>query len=270
MINIYNQSNPLQNNQNNSLMRQNTIPNLPPPNISPVAPIQNNNIQPNPYKRSKTSNINMPNFWERIDSRKNRNINNNTNIPSLPSPTSIHINDNNTHIHIEIHNHNHNQNNEEPVNEIFNFFDDFFNDTPRIPHSREEGDDGPDILFQPFFSPFGVRQGVFSHNYRSNFNRNLFDDLTSIIILGNRGRKQAHPPASKEALNKLKRFPLEQRFCKTNNGKLELPNCCICQSEIELGKETVLLPCGHMYHWDCCSQWLNTNNTCPICRFEIK
>ena len=76
--------------------------------------------------------------------------------------------------------------------------------------------------------------------------------------------------AINEALRKLKRFPLIERFCKKNNGKLELPNCCICQSEIELGKETVLLPCGHMYHWDCCLEWLKTNNTCPMCRFEVK
>ena len=82
--------------------------------------------------------------------------------------------------------------------------------------------------------------------------------------------ENAHPPASENALNNLKRFPLSEKHCKKNNGKMELPNCCICQNEIELGNETVLLPCGHMYHWDCCLQWLKTNNTCPICRFEIK
>ena len=127
------------------------------------------------------------------------------------------------------------------------------------------------FFFHHFFSPFGVDEGFFSQNYSSNFNRNFFDDIGSIIIQSmQRGRKNPHPPATQQALNKLKRFPLQERFCQKKEGKLELPNCCICQCEIELGKETVLLPCGHMYHWDCCSKWLNTNNTCPICRFEIK
>ena len=57
---------------------------------------------------------------------------------------------------------------------------------------------------------------------------------------------------------------------KNKNGKLELPNCCICLSEVAKNEETVLLPCGHMFHWNCCLNWLKTNNTCPMCRFEIK
>ena len=40
--------------------------------------------------------------------------------------------------------------------------------------------------------------------------------------------------------------------------------------EIQKGENTVLLPCGHMFHWKCCLTWLKKNNTCPMCRFEIK
>ena len=66
----------------------------------------------------------------------------------------------------------------------------------------------------------------------------------------------------------------EQLLNKLNRAedikKYELPNCCICLSEIAKGQETVLLPCGHMFHWKCCLNWLKKNNTCPMCRFEIK
>ena len=270
--------NNVQNNQNNIFQRQNTTSITQTPNIQSILPYQNNNnnnninsIQLNnniPYKKSKSSNINSSDFWQRIDSHKERKMNN---------ESSSHINHNqNMRIQAlnslmnENNNHHHNERNMEPMNEIFeDFFGDFFNETPNI-RMEISNSNSPHIFFHHFFSPFGIREDDFSQNYFSNFNRNFFSDFGSLIRLAQRGGGSAHPPTSKEALKKLKRFPLEERFCQKKDGKMELPNCCICQCEIELGKETVLLPCGHMYHWDCCSQWLNTNNTCPICRFEIK
>ena len=78
-------------------------------------------------------------------------------------------------------------------------------------------------------------------------------------------------PVKDKTLSKLKKFKLTSKYCKKDkNGKIELPNCCICLSEIMKGKETILLPCGHMFHSKCCLSWLKTNNTCPMCRFEIK
>ena len=125
----------------------------------------------------------------------------------------------------------------------------------------------PHIYFQSFFSPFGIMSDDFRQNYSSNFGNQI---ARMMNLLQRQRSRNAHPPATNEALRKLKRFALSERFCKKTNGKMELPNCCICQCEIEIGKETVLLPCGHMYHWECCLHWLKTNNTCPMCRFEIK
>ena len=262
-INNYNQNNFPQNNPNIFLNRQNTTP-ITQAQINQHVIPRINNIESNnnPYRKSNSSNIRISDFWQRIDShkeRKNNNIpssNRNMNFPELPNSNPF------------------NNRNRDPMNEILDdFFGNFFNDTPSSHiHIQSSSNDShePQVFFHSFFSPFGVGEGLFSQNYTSNFNRNFFGDIASLIELAHRGKKQAHPPASQEALSKLKRFPLQERFCQKKEGKLELPNCCICQSEIELGKETVLLPCGHMYHWDCCSQWLNTNNTCPICRFEIK
>ena len=39
---------------------------------------------------------------------------------------------------------------------------------------------------------------------------------------------------------------------------------------VNVTEKLVLLPCGHMFHWKCCLNWLKKNNTCPMCRFEIK
>jgi hypothetical protein len=267
--------NNIPNNQNNPFIRQNTTPISQIPNIPSISPYQNsnNNINSiqlnnnNPYRKSKSSNINSSDFWQRVDNHKERKMNN---------ESSSHRNQNeNMRIQalnslLNENNNMHNDRNTEQMNEVFDdFFGDFFNQSPSS-NIEISSSNPPHIFFHSFFSPFGIRENDFSQNYFSNFNRNFFADFGSLIRLSQRGGRSAHPPTSKEALKKLKRFPLEERFCQKKDGKMELPNCCICQCEIELGKETVLLPCGHMYHWDCCSKWFNTNNTCPICRFEIK
>ena len=135
----------------------------------------------------------------------------------------------------------------------------------------------PQNLFDPAFLAFGAMfDNNFRDNYSSNFRSNFRGDfLSEIIRILERNQEEAarrrHPPTSEAALKKLKRFPLTDKYCKKDKkGKIELPNCCICISDIEKNEETVLLPCGHMFHWNCCLNWLKGNNTCPMCRFEIK
>ena len=130
-------------------------------------------------------------------------------------------------------------------------------------------------IFDPIFSQFGsIFNENFVNNYSSNFASNFdgdFFDQVQSIVESNQQESSKHSPTADKNLNKLKRFQLTSKYCKKGkNGKIELPNCCICLSEIAKGQETVLLPCGHMFHWKCCLNWLKKNNTCPMCRFEIK
>ena len=132
-------------------------------------------------------------------------------------------------------------------------------------------------VFDPIFSQFGSIfndnfVNNFSSNFASNFDGDFFDQVQAIIDNNQQeSEKHGHGPTEDKSLNKLKRFQLTNKYCKKGkNGKYELPNCCICLSEIAKGQETVLLPCGHMFHWKCCLNWLKKNNTCPMCRFEIK
>ena len=77
-------------------------------------------------------------------------------------------------------------------------------------------------------------------------------------------------PTSNSILKKLKKFSMDDKYCKKDsNGKLEFPNCCICITDIQKKEKTVLLPCGHMFHWKCCLKWLKNNNICPVCRFKL-
>ena len=135
----------------------------------------------------------------------------------------------------------------------------------------------PNDIFDPVFSTFGSMfngafQDNFSSNFSSNFRGNFFNEMLRILE-NNRAeaRRNAHPPTSEENLKKLKKFNMNEKYCKKDkDGNYELPNCCICLSEIAKGEKTILLPCGHMFHYECCMTWLKKNNTCPMCRFEIK
>jgi len=181
-------------------------------------------------------------------------------------------------------NHNHNNNN----NNSNNFFSDFFSDSDFSPFNDTFFNASPfrmtirrqpvsHDIFDPMFSSFGsFFDGFFQDNFSSNFRSNIAGDFFSqILSILERNQAEAnknkHPPASDRALEKLKKFSMNEKYCKKDKkGKIELPNCCICLTEIQKGEKTVLLPCGHMFHWKCCLTWLKKNNTCPMCRFEIK
>jgi len=44
------------------------------------------------------------------------------------------------------------------------------------------------------------------------------------------------------------------------------PSCSICMENYEPGTRIKRLPCNHEFHPDCIIPWLETNNSCPICR----
>jgi len=45
--------------------------------------------------------------------------------------------------------------------------------------------------------------------------------------------------------------------------------CSICLSDYETGDVVKTLPCFHMFHQNCIDAWLRTNDTCPICKYQI-
>ena len=160
------------------------------------------------------------------------------------------------------------------------------NVTPIIISTRGEGQpyniyiqsqNVPQNIFDPLFLAFGSMfdnnfRNNYSSNFRSNFRGNFLEEIIRILERNQEeAARKAHQPTSESALKKLKRFNLSEKYCKKDKkGKIELPSCCICISDIEMKEETVLLPCGHMFHWNCCLNWLKGNNTCPMCRFVIK
>jgi hypothetical protein len=81
-------------------------------------------------------------------------------------------------------------------------------------------------------------------------------------------------------VEKLPIIKIEDKHCKTTpmvpgrlraskKEQLEPPTCTVCVEHIEIGKKGMFMPCGHVYHPDCLKPWLEGNNTCPVCRFEL-
>ncbi|XP_047331572.1 E3 ubiquitin-protein ligase DZIP3-like [Impatiens glandulifera] len=49
-------------------------------------------------------------------------------------------------------------------------------------------------------------------------------------------------------------------------------NCVICQDELSSMDERELKRmgcCRHVFHGECIYKWLNLNNVCPLCRFQV-
>ena len=130
----------------------------------------------------------------------------------------------------------------------------------------------------------GASPSEFMQNYDSNFNPN--DDVFEMIrriseqeAERNRKKNRANP----EVVEKLPIIKIEEKHCKASKmqpgglrastkGKptnLECPTCAVCVENIQIGNKGMFMPCGHIYHPDCLKPWLETNNTCPVCRFEL-
>ena len=46
--------------------------------------------------------------------------------------------------------------------------------------------------------------------------------------------------------------------------------CLICKKQYIKGEYITYLPCEHYSHTTCIENWINKQNSCPRCGFEIK
>ena len=59
---------------------------------------------------------------------------------------------------------------------------------------------------------------------------------------------------------------------KNINDELKLwedNTCSICLCDYVPGEECTKLPCGHLFHSECITSWLQLNRRCPLCNFEV-
>ena len=125
----------------------------------------------------------------------------------------------------------------------------------------------------------GASPSEFMSNYDSNFNPG--DDVFEMvrrISEQEAERTRLKNKANPDVVAKLPVIKIEEKHCKSTpavgkirakKDQLEPPTCAVCVEHISLGKKGMFMPCGHIYHPDCLKPWLEGNNTCPVCRFEL-
>lgn len=76
----------------------------------------------------------------------------------------------------------------------------------------------------------------------------------------------ANHPTSKRALRQIPNVTVTAEDLVDENNR----ECCICLDEIRLGARVSRLPCGHIFHGPCITDWLEKHNSCCICRYELE
>ena len=60
---------------------------------------------------------------------------------------------------------------------------------------------------------------------------------------------------------------LENRFPTATEEEIAAAgNCLVCREEMDTGKK---LPCGHIFHLNCLRTWLQHQQACPLCRYNL-
>ncbi|KAM7523301.1 hypothetical protein LguiA_013203 [Lonicera macranthoides] len=76
---------------------------------------------------------------------------------------------------------------------------------------------------------------------------------------------QSTTPTAAWFLKSLRIVRIKSSILKlyANNG------CVICTDSFTVNDKAIRLPCKHVYHKDCIVEWLDQNNTCPLCRDKL-
>jgi len=92
----------------------------------------------------------------------------------------------------------------------------------------------------------------------------MFNEAFIEEFLRNDPNNYGPAPASKEAINKLKKVSFDSATACGDSS------CCpVCFDNYKQDEKLVELPCKHRYHKDCVTTWLAQHNSCPMCRAQI-
>ncbi|KAG8056853.1 hypothetical protein GUJ93_ZPchr0002g25502 [Zizania palustris] len=75
------------------------------------------------------------------------------------------------------------------------------------------------------------------------------------------------PPASKEVVASLPVVTVTEEIIARMGSETQ---CAVCRENLVVDDKMQELPCKHLFHPPCLKPWLDENNSCPICRQELR
>lgn len=92
-----------------------------------------------------------------------------------------------------------------------------------------------------------------------------YDQLLHELLM-NSGRLNNPPPTAKSVLKKLKE---NKKIISFGDAVSETLDCAVCKDDFKVGAEVLELECSHKFCESCIIPWLESHNTCPVCRKEF-
>ncbi|GJN33908.1 hypothetical protein PR202_gb22538 [Eleusine coracana subsp. coracana] len=86
-------------------------------------------------------------------------------------------------------------------------------------------------------------------------------------LQGIMGNPPKVPPASKEVVANLPIITVTDEVIARLGSETE---CAVCRENLVVDDKMQELPCKHLFHPPCLKPWLDENNSCPICRHELR
>ena len=109
-------------------------------------------------------------------------------------------------------------------------------------------------------------------NNMNNMNNNLNNMLNNmaymgqpVAFFGNMGNIDPGNPIDPEILRNLP----ENKIHDPSKLDPEKKNCVICLEDFREGDDIIILPCIHVFHKTCITDWFHTHNDCPICKYKL-
>lgn len=132
---------------------------------------------------------------------------------------------------------------------------------PNITHiPRSENMNNLNQIFSGRINSRSGHSNIHPHFTILNNSRDLESLLRHIL----QGVNPEHP-VDEELLNLLPEITIEN----TEKLPAEKRDCVVCLTKYEINDKVIILPCTHLFHTKCISDWFKTQNTCPICKYKI-
>lgn len=86
---------------------------------------------------------------------------------------------------------------------------------------------------------------------------------TIITQLLNQLENTGPPPATEDQLKNLPQLVISEQEVERS------AQCAICMEDFNLKEIAIKLPCKHLFHEPCITEWLKIHGTCPVCRKNL-